>query len=107
VNLNQKKLNVILETGKSKYRENFEMVIQNVNNDVIDKNTIKSQKPKLSGDADNILLGTKFTLKNFKQVFNENEFLDLLLTTFYFTFLGRVGAIILGMLAAQLVNQKF
>jgi len=74
---------------------------------VVDKNTIKSQKPKLSGDADNILLTTKFTLKNFKQVFNENEFLDLLLTTFYFTFFGTVGAIIFGMFAAQLVNQKF
>ena len=72
-----------------------------------DKNVIKSQKPRLSGDADNILLTTKFTLKNFKQVFNENEFLDLLLTTFYFTFFGTVGAIIFGMFAAQLVNQKF
>ena len=42
----------------------------------IDKNTIKSQKPKLSGDADNILLTTKFTLKNFKQVFNKIFFIN-------------------------------
>ena len=31
----------------------------------------------------------------------------MLLTTFYFTFFGTVGAIIFGMFAAQLVNQKF
>ena len=89
------------------YKENFEILIQNTNNKEIDKTAIKDQKPKLSGDADNILLTTKFTLKNFKNVFNENEFLDLLLTTFYFTFFGTVGAIIFGMFAAQLVNQKF
>ena len=89
------------------YKENFEILIQNTNNKEIDNKVIKDQKPKLSGDADNILLTTKFTLKNFKNVFNENEFLDLLLTTFYFTFFGTVGAIIFGMFAAQLVNQKF
>ena len=102
-----KKIKCDFWNWEAKYRENFEIIIQNINNDVIDKNIIKSQKPKLSGDADNILLTTKFTLKNFKQVFNENEFLDLLLTTFYFTFFGTVGAIIFGMFAAQLVNQKF
>ena len=89
------------------YKENFEILIQNTNNKEIDKRAVKDQEPKLSGDADNILLTTKFTLKNFKNVFNENEFLDLLLTTFYFTFFGTVGAIIFGMFAAQLVNQKF
>ena len=89
------------------YKENFEILIQNTKNKEIDNRAIKDQKPKLSGDADNILLTTKFTLKNFKNVFNENEFLDLLLTTFYFTFFGTVGAIIFGMFAAQLVNQKF
>ena len=89
------------------YKENFEILIQNTNNKEIDKTAVKDQEPKLSGDADNILLTTKFTLKNFKNVFNENEFLDLLLTTFYFTFFGTVGAIIFGMFAAQLVNQKF
>ena len=51
------------------YKENFEILIQNTNNNVIDKRAIKDQKPKLSGDADNILLTTKFTLKNFKKYF--------------------------------------
>ena len=96
-----------MEIGKLNIKKILRLLLRNINNDVINKNIIKSQKPKLSGDADNILLTTKFTLKNFKQVFNENEFLDLLLTTFYFTFFGTVGAIIFGMFAAQLVNQKF
>ena len=106
MNLNQKKLYVILGIGKLQYKENFEILIQNTNNKEIDKTAVKDQEPKLSGDADNILLTTKFTLKNFKNIFNENEFLDLLLTTFLHIF-GTVGAIVFGMFAAQLVNQKF
>jgi len=91
---------------EAKYRENFEVLIKNESNNEIDKKVIKSQKPSLSGKADNILLTTNFTFKNFKKVFYENDFLDLLLTTFYFTFFGTVGAIIFGILAAQLVNQN-
>ena len=53
------------------------------------------------------MLNTKFTLKNFKKVLFENQFLDLLLTTFYYTFFGTVGSIVFGVLTAQLVNQKF
>ena len=92
---------------EAKYRENFEVLIKDENNNEIDKEVIKSQKPSLSGKADNILLTTNFTLKNFKKVFYENDFLDLLLTTFYFTFFGTIGAIFFGILAAQLVNQNF
>ena len=65
----------------------FQVLIKNENNNEIDKKVIKSQKPSLSGKADNILLTTNFTLKNFKKVFYEDDFVDLLLTTFYFTFL--------------------
>ena len=102
-----KKIKCDFGKWEAKYRENFEIVIQDVNKSDIDKNIIKSQKPKLYGDADNILLNTNFTFKNFKNIFNDNDFFDLLLTTFYFTFFGTVGAIIFGMFAAQLVNQKF
>ena len=92
---------------EAKYRENFEVLIKNENNNEIDKKIIKSQKPSFSGKADNILLTTNFTLKNFKKVFYEDDFVDLLLTTFYFTFFGTIGAIFFGILAAQLVNQNF
>ncbi len=102
-----KKIICLFGDWDAKYRENFEVIIQNINNNEIDKDKIKSQKPSLDGKADNILLTTKFTLNNFKKVFFENQFVDLLLTTFYFTFFGTVGAIIFGILAAQLVNQKF
>ena len=94
-------------TWNAGYRENFEVLMRKVNNNNINKKDLESFNPKLSGKSDNILLTTDFTLKNFKKVFFNNNFLELLMTTFYFTFFGTLGAILLGIFAAQLVNQKF
>ncbi len=90
-----------------KYRENLEIVFQNTNNQEISKKDIKSYKPKLSGKSQNILLTYEFTLNNFKKVIKDKAFIDLLSTTFYYTFFGTIGAIVFGILAAQMVNQKF
>ena len=90
-----------------KYRENLEIVFQNTNNQEIFKKELKSYKPKLSGKSQNILLTYEFTLNNFKKVIKDKAFIDLLSTTFYYTFFGTIGAIVFGILAAQMVNQKF
>ncbi len=90
-----------------KYRENLEIVFQNINNQEISKKELKSYKPKLSGKSQNILLSYEFTLNNFKKVIKDKAFIDLLSTTFYYTFFGTIGAIVFGILAAQMVNQKF
>ena len=92
---------------KAGYRENFEIIIKDTNNNAINSQKIKFIKPNLNGKSDNILLTADFTLKNFKNVFLNNNFSELLMTTFYFTFFGTLGAILLGIFAAQLVNQKF
>ena len=101
------KLNCKFEDWPAKYRENLNIVFETKDGSKIDINKLKSIKPKLKGDSDNILLNTKFTFNNFKKVLFENEFFDLLLTTFYYTFFGTVGSIIFGILTAQMVNQKF
>ncbi len=90
-----------------KYRENLEIIFQNTNNQEISKKELKSYKPKLSGKSQNILLTYEFTLNNFKKVIKDKAFIDLLSTTFYYTFFGTIGAIVFGILAAQMVNQKF
>ena len=90
-----------------KYRENLEIVFQNTKNKKISNKEIKSYKPKLSGKSQNILLTNEFTLNNFKKVIKDKAFIDLLSTTFYYTFFGTIGAIVFGILAAQMVNQKF
>ena len=89
-NFQSKKVICSFGNWQAKYRENFEIIIQNNNGEIIDKKIIKSQKPILNGKADNPLLTTNFTLENFKKVFYENNFVELLLTTFYFTFLAQL-----------------
>ncbi|MDC3070341.1 sugar ABC transporter permease [Candidatus Pelagibacter sp.] len=103
----QKLLQCDLGNWPKKYRENLEIVFQNTNNQEISKKEIKSYKPKLSGKSQNILLTYEFTLNNFKKVIKDKAFIDLLSTTFYYTFFGTIGAIVFGILAAQMVNQKF
>jgi len=103
----QKLLLCELGNWPKKYRENLEIVFQNTNNQEISKKELKSYKPKLSGKSQNILLTYEFTLNNFKKVIKDKAFIDLLSTTFYYTFFGTIGAIVFGILAAQMVNQKF
>ena len=102
-----KKIKCFFGDWEAGYRENFEIIIKDINNNAINSQNIKSYKPNLYGKSDNILLTTDFTFKNFKKVFMNNNFFELLMTTFYFTFFGTFGAILLGIFAAQLVNQKF
>ena len=90
-----------------KYREQFVIFFETKNGEKIDKKQFKSNKPNLKGKADNILLTSDFTLLNFKKVITNYEFKELLLTTFYYTFFGTVGAIVFGILSAQMVNQNF
>ncbi len=103
----QKLLLCELGNWPKKYRENLEIVFQNTNNQEFSKKELKSYKPKLSGKSQNILLSYEFTLNNFKKVIKDKAFIDLLSTTFYYTFFGTIGAIVFGILAAQMVNQKF
>ena len=103
----QKLLLCDLGNWPKKFRENLEIVFQNTNNQEISKKELKSYKPKLSGKSQNILLTYEFTLNNFKKVIKDKAFIDLLSTTFYYTFFGTIGAIVFGILAAQMVNQKF
>ncbi|WP_246270237.1 carbohydrate ABC transporter permease [Hongsoonwoonella zoysiae] len=60
-----------------------------------------------SGDADNILTNFEFTLENFRRVFSGAEFWSVLKVTIYYTVFGTGGALVLGLFAAQLMNESF
>ena len=59
-NFQSKKIVCNFGNWQAKYRENFEIIIQSNNGEIIDKKIIKSQTPFLSGKADNPLLTTNF-----------------------------------------------
>ena len=73
---NSKKIKCFFGNWDAGYRENFEIIIKDVNKNSINIQNIKSNKPNFKGKSDNILLTTDFTLKNFKDVFLITTFLN-------------------------------
>ncbi len=67
----------------------------------------RQKKPDVFGKADNILTNSQFTLDNFKRVFSSSEFWTVLKVSIYYTIFGTVGALVLGLFAAQLLNTVF
>lgn len=67
----------------------------------------RDSQPQLTGDSDNVLTSFEFTLENFAQVFDGSEFWSVLRVTLYYTVFGTAGALVLGLFAAQLLNQTF
>jgi multiple sugar transport system permease protein len=63
--------------------------------------------PDVSGSADNILTNTTFTFENFSDVFDGGEFWSVLGVTLFYTFFGTIGAILLGLFAAMLLDRDF
>jgi multiple sugar transport system permease protein len=63
--------------------------------------------PQVSGTADNILTNWTFTVQNFIDIFDGDEFWGVLGVTLFYTFFGTIGAIVLGLFAALLLDREF
>ena len=64
-------------------------------------------KAVTAGESDFALLDFNFNLDNYRKVFSADDFWSKLKVTFFYTFFGTVGALILGLFAAQLLNVPF
>jgi multiple sugar transport system permease protein len=67
----------------------------------------RGSKPVITGAAENILTNFEFTLENFQRVFESREFWHVLRVSFYYTIFGTLGALVLGLFGAQLLNTVF
>lgn len=68
---------------------------------------IKDTKPVFTFVPENILTNGDFTLENFRKVFNASDFWTVLWASLYYTIAGTVGALVMGLFAAQLMNITF
>lgn len=59
------------------------------------------------GESENRLFSFNFTIDNYRFVLGGSGFWPVLGITFLYTFLSTIGAIVFGLLAAQLVNARF
>ncbi|NOZ32424.1 MAG: sugar ABC transporter permease [Alphaproteobacteria bacterium] len=67
----------------------------------------RDTKPEMSGQAPNVLTNAEFTWANYARIFNAREFWKVLSVTFTYTIFGTLGALLLGLFAAQLLNTTF
>ena len=67
----------------------------------------EASEPKVTGQSDSMLTNTTFTLENFARVFDGDEFWGVLGVTLFYTIFGTVGALVVGLFAALLLNKSF
>ncbi len=64
-------------------------------------------KPEVNGHAPNALTTLEFTFENFRKIFDASEFWGVLWVSIVYTVFGTGGALLLGLLAAQLLMTAF
>ncbi|MEF2071671.1 carbohydrate ABC transporter permease [Consotaella aegiceratis] len=67
----------------------------------------RDSEPVMAGTAPNVLTNFHFTLENFARIFDSAEFWGVLWVTLTYTIIGTLGALVLGLFAAQLLNTEF
>ncbi len=76
-----------------------------------DKDTAESisegSKPVVVGKGDSVLTNSEFTLDNFRRIFDSKEFASVLWATVFYTVVGTIGALVVGLFAALLLNRSF
>jgi len=68
---------------------------------------VKETKAAFDFIPENVLLSNDFTLDNFRKVFDASDFWPVLWASLYYTIGGTVGALVMGLFAAQLMNMTF
>ncbi len=69
--------------------------------------TIEGSEPSATGRAENVLTNFEFTGENFAKVFDGDEFWSVLWVTIFYTVFGTIGALLVGLFAAMLLNKSF
>ncbi len=100
-------LNCTLGTLEGGERQDIELTAVASEAFAADPVTPRDSEPSITGTASNVLLNNEFTFDNFARIFDSREFWVVLWTTLAYTIFGTLGAMILGLFAAQLLNTKF
>jgi multiple sugar transport system permease protein len=68
---------------------------------------VRASEPTLTGDGDFILTNSEFTLENFARLFDSRDFWSVIGATLFYTVFGTIGALLVGLFAALLLNREF
>ena len=89
------------------YRENLELDFITTQAFFDSASDPLDSEVRISGKAPNKLTNFDFSLENFRRVFRTSEFWSVLRVSLWYTIFGTLGSIVLGLFAAQLLNENF
>ncbi len=89
------------------YREKLNITITGDQRFVDNPVNPRDTEAKLTGGSSSNLFNANFTLDNFSRLFESDEFLEVLWVTLLYTVFGTIGALLVGMFAALLLNKSF
>ncbi|MCA0920647.1 carbohydrate ABC transporter permease [Pseudooceanicola nanhaiensis] len=67
----------------------------------------EASEPVVTGKGRNVLTDATFTLDNFRMVFDGGEFWSVLGITLFYAVFGTIGALVVGLFAAMLLDKSF
>ncbi len=68
---------------------------------------VEESEPDVTGSGPSVLTNFEFSLENFARVFDGDEFWGVLGVTLFYTVFGTIGALVMGLFAALLLNKSF
>ena len=91
------------------YNERIRIAVSTENAEAVKalKAAAKASVPQVTGAADSVLTDTTFTVDNFVRIFDGGEFWSVLGVTLFYTVFGTLGALVVGLFAAMLLNKAF
>ena len=89
------------------YRDQIRIPVT-VRQDYLDSGAdVRDSPVEATGTAPNVITNLTFTWENFRRVFDGDEFWGVLGVTIFYTVFGTVGALVMGLFAAQLLDKSF
>ena len=105
--LKERNLNCSLGEFEGGQRETLEISVITKQEFFDKKIKLTDSAVKVTGRGENVLTNSKFTLKNFAYIFDSSEFWTVIYATLFYTVFGTIGALVVGLFAALLLNIDF
>ncbi|MEM9125073.1 MAG: sugar ABC transporter permease, partial [Pseudomonadota bacterium] len=68
---------------------------------------VEGSEPAVTGSGPNVLTNLEFSFENFARVFDGSQFWNVMWVTLFYTVFGTIGALVMGLFAALLLNKSF
>ncbi|WP_407333284.1 carbohydrate ABC transporter permease [Enterovibrio sp. 27052020O] len=102
-----RELNCELGNWTPGYKERFQIPVVVEEAYLANPVGMRDYPAEMTGVSSSDLFNANFTLDNFVKVFDSEEFAEVLWVTIFYTVFGTIGALVVGMMAALLLNKTF